>query len=660
MTARPAAGIGLFYTRDSEGKSDLAPPQYVVWAGGEAAKLGVAFTGTPAGILAMIAGGQSQAGDLFLDYAVSGNVLSRPGFDALRGRAISDPRVSHLFIPRRDRIARPDNPVDGVTMETELRAAGLTIVFLNKVAPPIARGARLELADLLGMLLDFNTSGEFRRDLAQKLISAKVSLAAQGFTIGGEPPYGFRRWLCSTDGTEKRELVTHEIVKMPGHHVVWLPTADAELAVVRRILDLIETTTAGRIATALNAEGVPAPNAGRTFTRHGHVLPVSGLWTTNTVRNIATHPALVSLMEYGKRGSGDQMRFTPAGPRPLDGRDFDPAGRRRTVTNPDEQRQRTSIPGDRPAVIGPDQRARILAVLAGRRQARKGKPRARGDAPNALGGRIYDMSCGWPMYRYARRGKFCYTCGLYQNSEAARCEHNTVSGPQATRLVVRAVRQLVFTSDRLAKFKDRLRQMAEAERGSDPMAARRQAVENHLAKLGRQLEAAARNMTLAEDDEQRADMQKVYNGLRSERVRLQADLAALPTAAPDADPEREVEAALAGLARLGDWAADPDTDHKRIAELFARVDAKLYLGFRVATRGKRKLNVPAGGVLTFGTAPPPVPLYQGPVDRPVIKKMIAAGEPVSPILGDVLPGASPSDPDEEWSANGQRVTSRCT
>ena len=31
MNGRPDVGHGLFYHRDSEGHSDLAPPQYVVW-----------------------------------------------------------------------------------------------------------------------------------------------------------------------------------------------------------------------------------------------------------------------------------------------------------------------------------------------------------------------------------------------------------------------------------------------------------------------------------------------------------------------------------------------------------------------------------------------------------------------------------------------------
>src|SRR4051812_41830722 len=114
MSERLTPGRGLFYTRDSVGHSDLAPPQYVAWARAEAVKLGVAFAGTPEAIGAMMAHGVSAEGDLYLDYGVPGNVLSRAGFDAFRGRALADRTVSHLFVPRRDRIARPDNPLDAM------------------------------------------------------------------------------------------------------------------------------------------------------------------------------------------------------------------------------------------------------------------------------------------------------------------------------------------------------------------------------------------------------------------------------------------------------------------------------------------------------------------------------------------------------------------
>ena len=83
MTARPAQGRTLFYHRDSEGKAECAPPQYVVWAQKRAGELGVTFDGTPERIQAMMASGASADGDLFLDYGVSGNHLSRPGLDAM-------------------------------------------------------------------------------------------------------------------------------------------------------------------------------------------------------------------------------------------------------------------------------------------------------------------------------------------------------------------------------------------------------------------------------------------------------------------------------------------------------------------------------------------------------------------------------------------------
>ena len=177
MNGRPDVGHGLFYTRDSEGHSDLAPPQYVAWARREAGRLGVAFDGTPDALTAMIGRGISVQGDLFVDYGISGNHLSRPGLDAFRHRALEDSGVTHLFVPRRDRIARPDNPTDGWMIEFELRSAGLTLVLMGQVLMPFPRGKRVGLADLLTGVIDYDSSGKFRRDLAEKLIHAKIKLA---------------------------------------------------------------------------------------------------------------------------------------------------------------------------------------------------------------------------------------------------------------------------------------------------------------------------------------------------------------------------------------------------------------------------------------------------------------------------------------------------
>ena len=112
------------------------------WGQRKAAALGVRFTDTPEQIEAMIRDGRSQQRELFLDYGIKGNQLQRPGLDALFRLARSDRDITHIFIPRRDRFARPDDPLDAMKMEASLREAGLTLVFMDKTLPPLPRGQR--------------------------------------------------------------------------------------------------------------------------------------------------------------------------------------------------------------------------------------------------------------------------------------------------------------------------------------------------------------------------------------------------------------------------------------------------------------------------------------------------------------------------------------
>lgn len=659
MTRRPEKGRGLFYHRDSEAHSDLAPPGYVAWAQGEAARLGVKFTGTPEAITAMIDRGRPVDGDLYLDYGVSGNLLSRPGFDQFRERAVSDLTVSHLFVSRRDRLGRPDNPLDSMDIEYQLRSAGLTLVLMGgKVLPPVAPGERIDLADLLTSLIEYDASGKFRRDLAEKLIHAKIRLARGGFSIGGSPLYGFRRWLCGEDGTRKRQLEDNERVKLPGHHVHWLPTAAGELVVVRRILGLIETTPAARIARTLNAEGVPSPMAGRVRTRNGVPLEVSGQWTQNTVRNIATHPLLIAVWEYGKRSEGDQLRLTKGGPRALGAGDYTPGGKLKTVTNPADQIIRT--PARSEPVTTPEAFARVREVVASRGRHLKGKARTRGPAPNPLGGRIYDLNCGWLMYRYARRQKWCYGCGLYQNSEARCCRHNVVPGETATRFVLACLRQRVLNPVTLAKLKARLTELAAADRGEDPGQRQVDADRAELAALGRKVQKAAENLALSETPEERAAVAGVFRELKAQEDRIAQRVAAHRPAPSRAEPQRQVELALGVLDRLAESLAAGTADWSVVGRAFSQTNARLYLRFREVEKGRQKINVPAGGVVTFGSTPPPEPLYAGPTDRPIIRKMLAAGEPVTATPGRVAPGDSDAGPDVIGSANVLRGTRRCT
>jgi len=352
-------------------------------------------------------------------------------------------------------------------------------------------------------------------------------LAERGFSIGGEPVYGFRRWLVAPDGTRKRELEAGEVVKMGGHHVVWLPTAESEMNVVHRILDLIETTPAARVARTLNEEEVPSPKAGRVRRVGGVAVLNSGLWTQNTVKNIATHPLLIACWEFGRRAMGDQLRFTPSGPRPLADSDYGAGGRPKAVTNPDGALIRS--PATFEPILPVERHSSIRRLLEDRGKHLKGKPRTRGDTPNPLGGRVHDLNCGWPMYRHARRGRWGYQCALYQNSQAKSCTHNVVGGETATGFILACIRQRVLAPSAMTKLRTRLLEMAEQEAGDGEARRRADADRSILTSLERKIGTVGRNMALAETAEERAATAAVFRELQTQAGQTRARLDSHPT-----------------------------------------------------------------------------------------------------------------------------------
>ena len=655
---RSAAGTAVLLLRDSQGRSDQSFVQYLPWVRQEAARLGLKFRGDEAAATRMVRDRLSADGDIYLDYGVSGNDLLRPGLAALRRRVEADPDVSHVFVPRRDRMARPDNPMDAMKIEFEIRMAGVCIVTLDKVLKPLQRGSRIEVVELLTSMLEYDSSGRFRTELAQKLILAKVKLAESGFSIGGEPPYGFRRWLVDAGGARRRELERGEYVKMPGHHVVWLPTAEGELAVVARILGEILAKPAHRLANELNAEGVPSPKAGRGRRAGKYstvAVPNSGLWTQTTVRNIAAHPLYAAVCEVGRRCSGDQLRMTSRGARALNDSDYRD-GRLVAVENPKELRIEAA--GKFEPLLSAEAHRRIVTTLEGRGRHLKGKPRARGGVANAMGGRIFDMNCGWPMYRDAKGKKWCYSCGLYMSTSAKCCSRNAVKGEAATRLVLAAIRQRMQGPGMIDRLRAKLTEAA-AGGGPDRPGESRAAAERDLAQARQRQLVSGKNMAMAASPEQFRAIADVYDEAGREVARLEGHLGSLPAAAARVDPAAEVEAALAALARLTDFASE-GAEHPGVSELLRGVDARLYLKFAATQQGRRAKSVPSGGVLTFGSTPPPVPLYAGKTAGAIVRQMLANGEPVSAGLGSGSPTSSHASAEVQSSGNVPRVTSRFT
>jgi hypothetical protein len=486
-------------------------------------------------------------------------------------------------------------------------------------------------------MVDYDRAGQERRDLAQKIIYAQLALAKAGFSTGGRPPYGFRRWLVAADGAPVRQLAEGERVRMAGHHVVWFPGPAGELDTIRRILGLLEAMPATRVAALLTADGVPTPDAGRQRTDKGVSHPTSGVWRQQQVVAIARNPLLRAVVEYGRRSMGDRLRFSPEGPRELGEEDVRQDGRPRVVANPEAARVTAAARFDPP--VDPERHGRLLRVLDERGGSQRGRPRSQDPARNPLGGRVYDLGCGWPMYRQPHRDSFRYACGLYQQSHGARCRHNHVDGPAAACFLLQCVWQRVLAPGLRQRLEAKLRALAERERGDarpDAALADKRAA---LAEARRKLELAGQNLALAEGPDQRRAVAAVFDRLKGQEWALEAEVRQLEQAAgPPRSADAEVAAALAVLDRMAELAAEAE-DLAAAGRLFSGLNARLFFRFAEARLGRRVVNKVAGGVVTFGDAPPPVALYEGPTGRRYVK---GPGDPVrSPGPG---PHESPGEP----------------
>jgi DNA invertase Pin-like site-specific DNA recombinase len=612
MGKRPKTGRGLFYTRDSGGEHETTPGEYVRWCQRQTKELGVTFAGTPEQIEAMILNDQSRDGDIFLDYKIQGHLLRRPGLDALFNVATSDLSVTHVFIPCRARFARPEDPSDGMKLESTLRNAGITLVFMDKTLAPTRPGKR-DIGESIVAMMDYDRAGQERRDLAQKMIYAQLNLAKLGFSTGGRPPFGFRRWLIGPDGSPVRQLTDGEYVKKAGHHVIWLPGPEVELALIRRILAMLETFPASRVAAILTAEGIRSPDADRQRTDRGVKHFTSGVWHQTTITNIARNPLLLAVVEYGRRSMGDQLRFSTEGPRELEDADRGLDNKPKVVINPESTR--IKAPARFESIAEPERHQRLLDELDRRGRTQRGKPRSRDPERNPLGGRMFDMSCGWPMYRQPIGESFRYLCGLYQQSHASQCKRNHVDGMLATRFLFGCIRQKLIDPEKRQKLEHLLRAIAKREASQDRPRDELAAKNAELRAIRTSLNTIGRNLARAEGEDQYRAISDVFNQTKRQEIALAAEIQkSEQTTGGKFDPEAEVEAAIAGLDDIAKFTASSN-DLGSVGQLFARLNARLFFRFKETPWKKRIVNKVASGVVTFGVAPPPVPLYEGPTGR---------------------------------------------
>src|SRR5919202_1653341 len=173
----------------------------------------------------------------FEDPGYSGKFLERPDLDELRD-LVAAGGVDVVVVSKRDRLARG---LYAGYLKNEFKRHGVELMALD------SRMEDTPYGELLENTLD-NFSEFERFMIADRMRRGKRSKSKQGKLVTcPRPDYGFR-YNEARDGYEVDEL---------------------KMALVRRIFKMVgaEGMTLSTVARRLDAEGIPAPQGGRTWDR---------------------------------------------------------------------------------------------------------------------------------------------------------------------------------------------------------------------------------------------------------------------------------------------------------------------------------------------------------------------------------------------------------
>ena len=610
----------VYIRRSDKGQAET-PAVQLDLAIRKAAEYELEFDGTPEAVAELIGRRGGRLGDVFLDEDVSGSVLERPGLNELL-RAFGDPNSEYgiLVAFRRDRLARPNDPLDGAMIDRVILGSRATLVFNDQTVSP-AKNDDEQIYNYMSAILGYSSGNRELKAISQRTLAAKVSRATRGASGGGRAPYGFQRVLVDPSGRVVRELADGEIVRQEGFHVSHAVGDEEKIRTWVWMLERkLETWGYKRIATELNRRGIPSPDAGRTRRDNGILHLVSGLWSGSTVRSLCKNKRIIGLIEFGRSSEGKFNRFAGEEQKIREVRDDDRnayTGELRRIEND----RTTAIVA--PAAAEPQFDAskweEIQGVTNARSTSQLGIPRGKDPATYPLSCRVVDLTegCGAIMYGKTRKRKKKgqaikdrqYCCGRYMAAGGKHaCYNNTVDAERLLSVVLgvlaRQVERLGLEDEVRRRVEARMKTRRPAE-GSDGL----KSAQTELIELKSEAETVAANLARESDEELRDLIRADWERLRERKRAVEARIAKLERLAADrtpaADRGRMVQSVLDDLASL----ADNDAARRRIGLVLRKLDVWVGLDFEEAVQGKkRKVRRLKHGRICVGKYDLPVPL----------------------------------------------------
>ena len=223
--------------------------------------------------------------ETYRDEAKSGLVIKhRTGLSRLLQDVVTGKHCYRaILVYDVSRWGRFQDPDEAAHYEFLCKAAGVPVHYC---AEHFSNNAYLP--NLILKALKRVMAGEYSRELSDKVFAGMTRVAKQGFRPGGQPGYGFRRVLLSSEGVPKGQLVVGERKSITNERVVLVLGPGIEVSCVREIYRMFisQGLSMQTIADELNQQGVPFQGARE--------------WKDHSVRRILTNPKYKGTAIYNR------------------------------------------------------------------------------------------------------------------------------------------------------------------------------------------------------------------------------------------------------------------------------------------------------------------------------------------------------------------------
>lgn len=231
--------------------------------------------------------------EVYKDEGVSGLKLSRPGLNACLEFLAKSKEKGTVVLWSRDRLVRPDDPVDGLVMERQIRYAGWELCYLTG-----SNATGNALVDAILGLVEHHASAEYLRKLARDSLRNVVARLKAGDVPGGKIPYGYAKAILNERGKVVRTIARTEKHRKTPFELTRLVLGDpAEVSTVRWIFDEFNR---GWSSPADLADGLERRNAPR---------PTEKPWNKGTVREILHNQVYVGDIVWNRETTAQCVRL---------------------------------------------------------------------------------------------------------------------------------------------------------------------------------------------------------------------------------------------------------------------------------------------------------------------------------------------------------------